>query len=217
MTNGTPPATPPATPTDYFALYESGMWDLGSVLKPVRKIVFAIMEREAIDYEQAIAYLVGEYFVTPYVKYVAKYLSQGKDVAFDRWCRIEFAYRVRRGYAYTAKRHRIACTRGFGAECRSLDDIQAIESHARLETPGDQLQFALQAEREALRGVRDSLVIETLKDLEPMESFIVWNHAALGHTYDDIAGSLGISPTTAKKIYVGVTARLRREADECTM
>ena len=202
----------PATATEYLATYTDALWSLGAVLRPVRKIVFAIMEREAIDYEQAVHYLVGEYFVTPYAKYVAKYLRQGKDVAFDSWCKIEFTYRVRRGYAYGAKQYRLACERGMVT--KGIDDVGAVDSHVGMQTPGDQLGAAVLAEWEADQAARRDTVLATLQGLEPIESYVVWNHGALGHTYDDIASSLGISPTTAKKIYVGVTARLRREAGE---
>jgi hypothetical protein len=210
----TPAKTPPpANATEYFATYADGLWALGSVLKPVRKIVFAIMEREALDYEQAIHYLVGEYFVAPYAKYVEKYLRQGKDVDFDAWCRIEFTYRVRRGFAYSAKQYRLACERGMVT--RGIDQVEQVESHVGMQTQGDQLAAAVLAEWEADQAARSALVMATLQGLEPIESYVVWNHAALGHTYDDVASSLGISPTTAKKIYVGVTARLRREAGGC--
>lgn len=207
-------AAPPDNATQYFATYPRGLWDLGSVLKPVRRIIFALMERECLDYEQTVHYLVGDYFVAHYEKYVQKYLSQGKDVAFDAWCRIEFTYRVRRGYAYGAKQYRLACERGVAGQVRSLDTVCETEKHARLQTHGDQLVLAVQSEDEEYKALVKGKVLGMLKGLDSVESYIVWNHAALGHTYDDIAGSLGISPTTAKKIYVGVTARLRREAVE---
>lgn len=212
-----PRATVPQTPTEYFEYYPTGLWDLGAILKPVRKIVYALMAREGLDYTQAIHCLVADHFVTPYAKYLDRYavkLEATPGLDFLSFAKSSFVYAVRRSYAYNAERQRVQADNGFSVDSRPLDIVLAscdVKAGQSGQCPAD---LAIEGERNAERDCRNGSLLESLKLLDSTESFVVWNHAALGHTYDDVAAALGISATTAKKIYVGVVARLRRESSE---
>lgn len=186
-------------------------------MKPVRKIVYALMAREGLDYTQAIHCLVADHFVTPYGKYLARFAAKlltAPDTDFVGFMKSSFVFAVRRAAAYHYERQRVQADNGFSVDARPLDIVLASCDVKGGQSVGCPVELAIEGERNAERDCRNGSLLESLKSLDSTESFVVWNHAALGRTYDDIADALGISATTAKKIYVGVVARLRRESSE---
>lgn len=202
-----PTDTLPQTPEEFFALCP--LWELCAVLKPLTGIMQHIMNHEGCDYETACHALVAEHLVEHYARYL-----EGFDVLrcpdFATYVKIAFVYRVRSKSAYSQKREKLRAERGFTIDARPVETIERLEAHASL-TRGDcQMERLIGREAERDAHSESSAVFSELREMESLESWLVWNHGALGHSYDACAAAQGISATTAKKIYLGAMARLRR-------
>lgn len=200
--------TLPATPGEYFDRYPASLWGLCAVLKPLKGIMQHIQAREGCDYETACRSLVAEHFVAVYERYVQSY-DATRCSDFVRYCQIQFVYRVRRSSEYSQRKENYRRERGLPVT-QTIDDIDRLEGQDSLQTPGCQLCRLIGQETERDAQNESGAVFSELRNMEALESWIVWNHGALGHSYDAIAQAQGISATTAKKIYLGAMARLRR-------
>lgn len=199
----------PPTIQDWEHTYADGIWQLGSVLKPIASIVRTYAEREGLDYTEAVRSLVAEYFVLRYDRYVAKY-DASYGLSFLDFCKMQFVYSVRT----MASRERRARDRQEGKtggiESRPLDMILETEAHSRLVVEGCQVCKAIDHEERQVELQRLADLAELVKSLDSVASFVVWNHTGLGKTYEELAEYLGKSRSTVKNIHVGAIATLRR-------
>lgn len=202
-------STVPTTIQDWERTYVDGIWQLGSVLRPVAGIVRTYAEREGLEYAEAVRSLVAEYFVLRYSKYVAKY-DASYGLSFLDFCKSQFVYAVRT----MASRERRARDRQEGKtggiDARPLDAIAMVEQHSGLSVNGCQICRSVEHEERQVELQRLADLAELVKSLDSVASFIVWNHTGLGKTYEELADYLGKSRSTVKNIHVGAIATLRR-------
>lgn len=199
----------PPTVQDWERTYVDGIWQLGSVLKPIAGIVRTYAEREGLEYTEAVRSLVAEYFVLRYAKYVAKY-DASYGLSFLDFCKSQFVYAVRT----MASRERRARDRQEGKtgvlDARPLDAIDMVEQHSGLSVNGCQICRSIDHEERQDELQRLADLAELVKSLDSVASFVVWNHTGLGKTYEELAGYLRKSRSTVKNIHVGAIATLRR-------
>lgn len=197
----------PQTPNEWLELHPDGFWQLGAVLRPVSGIVQSLMNREGLDYAEAVQSLIADHFVLRYETYVAKYdPTRGTD--FFAYCKIRFVYLVRESHA-----HRAAHLRTYKHKVTSplqLPQADQVEKQKTMQVIDCQAckAVALEDRQAELQTLAD--VCERLKDLDSVASFVLWNHTALGITYDDLGQYLGMAPKSVKQVHIGAVASMRR-------
>jgi len=199
----------PANLVTWLQRYPEGLQALGATLKPLRGIMSRTMQTEGLDYSGAVDFLVNEYFALRYDDYVQTYEPQRGTTALD-FCRIQFAYQVRRANEYSLRVTKAREARGRGTDTRDIEDIRLRDNDKALECNGCQVARAIAWERRKteLQALADT--VDSLRGLEPNAAYIVWQHSALGVSYADLGLLLGMSAARVKSIYRGAMAELRR-------
>ena len=198
----------PQNPSAFLEAYPEGLRALGATLKPLRAIMLQTMQTQGLDYTGAVSYLVNEYFVLTFSEYVSTYDSERGT--FLDYCRIRFAYRVRSANEYALRVSKARSARGRGQDSRDVETVGAVESHSALEYHDCQVCNAIAWEDRKLELQALADVVQSLKSLDSTSAYIVWQHSALGVSYDRIGEALGMSGARVKALHRGAVATLRR-------
>lgn len=199
----------PETLSGFYERYPEATWRLGAVLRSIPGIVSAVQDSEGLDYEGARDWLISEHFALKYSVIRGRY-DAARSPCFLSYCLSQFVFACRSAADYRRRRTEFKANRGFSMDSRNLETIERAEPHKSLSEHDCQLCRLIGQETERSAAESESRILAALQDLEPLESFVVWNHAAQGRTYDEISRAVGVSPTTIRKIYLGTIARLRR-------
>jgi len=191
--------------------YPEGLYALGATLKPLRAIMSRTMQAQGLDYAGAVNYLINEHFALCFEDYVETYEPERGTTALD-FCRIRFCYKVRSANEYEMRVSNAREARGKGTDSRDVQTIVGVERHSALEQTDCQLSNAIAWEARKAELQALSNAVDSLRALDSMAAYIVWQHSALGVSYDMLGQRCGMSHTRVKAIFRGAMAHLRRIA-----
>jgi hypothetical protein len=203
------------TPQDlgeFIATYPDAHGRLISVLRPLTGIIRHTMQTEGFTWHEACEFWVNECFALCYDRYLSGYrdrLLTAPGTDFLAYCLTSFVFRVR-STVQNSRRHQSVRDKHCPVDSRELGTVEQQENHRRLEQQDCQTCKAIANEERQAELQQQADLFERIKTLDSQSSFVVWNHAALGHTYHHIAQVLGISDMKCIQLHRGAIAQLRR-------
>lgn len=171
------------------------------------------MRSEGLEWHEACDYWCNECFALRYEKYLEGFerrLTKAPETEFLAYCLTAFVYAVREANKYARRRNEVKERNGFAIDGRDIGAVASVEVHKRLAMMDCQDCNAIASEERQAELQQLADLAETLKTLEAQASYIVWNHVALGFTYQQIADVLGMSATKCIQIHRGALSQLRR-------